>query len=164
MRRVRTERRAARAVAVAAVRRAGAGRARTGRAGTGRARFGLALAALAGLAGVIAGLAGCGSGPALATAGAVCGGARTAVNVAVVITVAEGTVDCGAALRVEQAYAAAIRSGDLQGNGGGAPVTVDGWSCQTYPTTKALRTRDASECHTARAEVVAVLASASPGS
>jgi hypothetical protein len=42
-------------------------------------------------------------------------------------------------------------------NGGGAPVTVDGWTCEAYPTPQVLRTGDASECHTASAEVVAVL-------
>jgi hypothetical protein len=36
-------------------------------------------------------------------------------------------------------------------------VTVDGWSCESYPATQALRTGDASECHTANTEVVAVL-------
>jgi hypothetical protein len=52
----------------------------------------------------------------------------------------------------------------VRGNGGGAPVTVDGWTCESYPATQALRTGHASECHTANAEVVAVLAlsSASP--
>jgi hypothetical protein len=72
--------------------------------------------------------------------------------------VARGRVDCATALRVEQGYASAIRNGGLHGNGGGAPVTVDGWTCQTYPTTQALTTGDASECHTASAEVVAALA------
>ena len=50
-----------------------------------------------------------------------------------------------------------IEGGDLQGNGGGAPVAVDGWTCESYPTPQVLRTGDASECHTASAEVVAVL-------
>jgi hypothetical protein len=80
------------------------------------------------------------------------------VDVPVVIRVARGTVDCGTALRVEQGYASAIRHGGLQGNGGGAPVAVGGWTCQTYPTTRVLATGDASECHTATAEVVAELA------
>ena len=42
-------------------------------------------------------------------------------------------------------------------SGHGAPVTVDGWTCDAYPTPQVLRTGDASECHTASAEVVAVL-------
>jgi hypothetical protein len=84
------------------------------------------------------------------------------VNVPVDILVAKGTVDCATALRVEEAYAAAIRAGDLRGNGGGAPVTVDGWTCAAYPTEQVLRTGYASECHTASAEVVAVLSLPSP--
>jgi hypothetical protein len=89
---------------------------------------------------------------------------RTAVNVPVVIQVAKGTVNCAAALRVEQGYAAMIKKGDIRGNGGGAPVSVDGWTCQGYSTTQALRTGNTSECHTAKAEVVAVLAVPSSGS
>jgi hypothetical protein len=79
------------------------------------------------------------------------------VGVPVTIDVARGTVDCAGVLRVEAAYAAAIRNGDLQGNGGGAPVAVDGWTCESYAATQALRTGQASECHTANAEVVALL-------
>jgi hypothetical protein len=87
------------------------------------------------------------------------------VNVPVTIQVVKGTVSCAAVLRVEQAYAATIRQGTLHGNGGGAPVIVDGWTCQGYPTPAVLRTGDASECHTANAEVVAVLSlSSSPAS
>jgi hypothetical protein len=114
----------------------------------------------------ISGLAGCASGTSPGASGTSCGAARTAVNVPVTITVAKGPVDCGTALRVERGYAKAIKDGDLRGNGGGAPVAVNGWTCQTYPTSMVLRTGDASECHTASAEVVAVLAlpSASPGS
>jgi hypothetical protein len=66
-------------------------------------------------------------------------------------------VDCATALQVEAGYAAAIEAGDLHGNGGGAPMAVDGWTCESYPTPEVLRTGDASECHTASAEVVAVL-------
>jgi hypothetical protein len=102
-------------------------------------------------------LAGCSSGPAPGAAGTACGHTRTAVNVPVVIMVAKGTVDCATAMRVEAGYAAAIKEGDLQGNGGGAPVAVDGWTCESYPTAEVLRTGDASECHTANTEVVAVL-------
>ena len=86
-----------------------------------------------------------------------CGATRTGVNVPVIIVVAKGPVDCATAMRVERGYAAATRDGALRGNGGGAPVMVDGWSCQAYPTPEVLRTGDASECHTASAEVLAVL-------
>ena len=101
--------------------------------------------------------AGCSSAPAPGATGTSCGNTRTAVNVPVVIMVARGTVNCGVALRVEAGYAAAIKAGDLRGNGGGAPVAVDGWTCQAYATPDVLRTGDASECHTASAEVVEVL-------
>ena len=67
-------------------------------------------------------------------------------------------------MRVEQGYATLLKQGDIQGNGGGAPVTVNGWTCQGYPTPQVLRTGAASECHTATAEVVAVLALPSTGS
>jgi hypothetical protein len=50
-----------------------------------------------------------------------------------------------------------VKAGDLQGNGGGAPAAVGGWTCESYPTQEVLRSGDASECHTANAEVVAVL-------
>ena len=109
----------------------------------------------------VAGLAGCAPGPAPGAAGTSCGSARTGVNVPVTLMVTRGMVDCATARRVEQDYATAIRSGGLTGNGGGAPVRVAGWTCQTYPTTRVLATGDASECHTANAEVVAVLASRS---
>jgi hypothetical protein len=116
----------------------------------------VATAALAVLIG-LAGLAGCSSGVAAGATGTSCGDTRTGVNVPIAIMVARGTVDCATALRVEQGYATAIRSGELRGNGGGAPLTVDGWTCQAYPTPQVLRTGEASECHTANAEVVAVL-------
>jgi hypothetical protein len=126
----------------------------TRRDGSGGAR--LIAAAVLGVAAPVA-VAGCSSGPAPGATGTTCGHTRTAVNVPVVIMVARGTVDCATALRVEAGYAAAIESGELQGNGGGAPVAVDGWTCESYPTPEVLRTGDASECHTASAEVVAVL-------
>ena len=116
-----------------------------------------AAAAVLGAAVLGAAAAGCSSGPAPGAAGTTCGHTRTAVNVPVVIMVARGTVNCAAALRVEAGYAAAIEAGDLRGNGGGAPVAVDGWTCESYPTQEVLQTGDASECHTASAEVVAVL-------
>ena len=120
------------------------------------------LALLAGAAGLLAGaaglLAGCasaavtGAGP-----GASCGTTRTAANVPVIIKVAKGTVNCGTALRVENEYAAKIRAGQVQGNGGGAPVAVSGWTCQGYPTPEVLSTGNASQCHTGSAAIVAVL-------
>jgi hypothetical protein len=113
------------------------------------------LALLAGGAGL---LAGCGS-PSAASAGpgASCGTTRTAANVPVIIKVAKGTVKCAAALQVENEYAAKIRDGQVRGNGGGAPVTVSGWTCQGYPTPEVLSTGNASQCHTGSAAIVAVL-------
>jgi hypothetical protein len=124
-----------------------------------RTRWGVTgLAGLATLLGTC-GLAACSSGPPSPGAtGTSCGTTRTAANVPVDIKVAKGTVNCATVLRVERSYATMIADGDVQGTGGGAPVTVDGWTCQGYTTPDVLRTRDASECHTASAEVVAVLA------
>ena len=117
------------------------------------------VALLAGGAGL---LAGCGS--AAAGPGASCGTTHTAANVPVVIKVAKGTVNCGTALQVENEYAAKIRDGQVQGNGGGAPVAVDGWTCQGYPTPEVLSTGNASQCHTASAAIVAVLDVPAPAS
>jgi hypothetical protein len=120
------------------------------------------LALLAGCAGLLAGcaglLAGCASAAAAgAGPGASCGTTRTAADVPVIIKVTEGTVNCGTALRVENEYAAKIRAGQVQGNGGGAPVAVSGWTCQGYPTPEVLSTGNASRCHTSSAAIVAVL-------
>ena len=99
---------------------------------------------------------GCSSGP--ATAGANCGSARTAAGVPVVITVARGSVNCTTAIRVENEYAARIRSGQVAGNGGGAPVVVSGWTCQGYDTPEVLRTGNASQCRSGGNAILAVLA------
>ena len=90
-------------------------------------------------------------------AGLACGTTRTGANVPVVIKVTRGSVSCATALQIESGYAAMIRKGDLKGNGGGAPLTVSGWTCQGYPTPQVLQTGATSECHTASFEVVAVL-------
>jgi hypothetical protein len=124
---------------------------------------------LAGSAGLLAGCAGLLTGCASAAAagagpGASCGTTRTGVNVPVIIKVAKGTVDCGTALRVENEYAAKIRTGQVQGNGGGAPVAVSGWTCQGYPTPEVLSTGDVSQCHTGSAAIVAVLPVPTPAS
>jgi hypothetical protein len=109
----------------------------------------------AGAAGV---LAGCSFGAAAGVqAGATCGTARTAADVPVVIKVTKGTVNCSKALQVESEYAAKIKSGQVPGNGGGAPVGVNGWTCQGFPTPEVLSTGNASQCHTGSAAIVAVL-------
>jgi hypothetical protein len=101
-------------------------------------------------------------------AGTECGIARTVINTPVVIKVAKGAVACTAAVSVENDYTAALKR-DLtskhptEGNGGGAPVSIDGWTCQGYPTPEVLKDGVTSECHTASADVIAVLnLSASP--
>jgi hypothetical protein len=117
---------------------------------------------VAGLAAL--GLGACSSSqPAAGTAGTSCGTTRTDANVPVVIKVAKGSVDCGTVMRVESSYALMVKDGAVRGNGGGAPVSVNGWTCQGYPTPTVLRTGEASECHTASAEVVAVLPLPSSG-
>lgn len=128
----------------------------------GAGRGGAAARAALAVAGLLAGLAACSAGSAGA-AGASCGMTRTGAGVPVMIKIARGTPGCAAALRVERGYAARIRAGQLSGNGGGAPVTVDGWTCSGYPTPQVLRTGRASECHTASAEVVALLVVPSSG-
>ena len=124
------------------------------------------IVAVAGLAGL---LAACSSAtaahsPSPGTPGSSCGATRTGTNVPVVIKVIKGTVSCGTALSVEHGYATMIKAGKVSGNGGGAPVQVNGWTCQGYPTPKVLQTGYASECHTGSAEVVAELALPSTGS
>ena len=125
-------------------------------------RGGILLAGLSGMAGMVMGLTGCSSGPAAGATGTSCGTTRTGVGVPVEIKVVKGTVDCATVLTVERDYATMIREGRVQGNGGGAPVTVDGWICEAYPTPQVTRTGNASECHTASAEVVAVVSLSSP--
>jgi hypothetical protein len=127
-----------------------------------RGHYWVTAAAVAGLA--AAGLAACSSQSSAGAAGSYCGLTRTGANVPVVIKVAKGNVNCGTVMRVESSYATMIRDGDVRGNGGGSPVAVNGWTCRGYPTPEVLRTGDASECHTARAEVVAVLAVPPAGS
>ena len=135
--------------------------------GVGRAagRVSIVASSLALLAGGAVLLAGCGSAAAAgAGPGTTCGTTHTAANVPVVVKVAKGTVNCGTALRVENEYAAKIRDGQVQGNGGGAPVAVGGWTCQGYPTPEVLSTGNASQCHTASAVIMAVLPVPTPAS
>ncbi len=132
------------------------------RARRGCSRGGFAVLVAGCCAGLLAGCSSAratsGSGAAgAAGVGATCGTTLTAVNVPVIIKVAKGTVDCGTALHVEDEYAAKIRSGQVQGNGGGAPVTVSGWTCQGYATPEVLSSGNASQCHTGSAAILAVL-------
>jgi hypothetical protein len=105
-------------------------------------------------------LAGCASSAAPSPgvgAGATCGTTHTGANVPVIIKVAKGSVNCTLALQIENEYAARIRAGQVQGNGGGAPVTVSGWTCQGYPTPEVLSTGNVSQCHTGSAAIIAAL-------
>jgi hypothetical protein len=101
-------------------------------------------------------LAGCSSGS--AGPGATCGSTHTAAGVPVVIKVARGSVSCRTAVSVENAYTARVKDGQVRGNGGGAPVTVSGWTCQGYSTPEVLSTGNASRCRNGGTEILAVLA------
>lgn len=86
-----------------------------------------------------------------------CGSSRTAANVPVQVEVYRGQVSCSVAMMVEKSYAAAIVAGRAPGNGGGGPVTVNGWKCQGFPTPELLKTGDASKCAKDGAEILEIL-------
>jgi hypothetical protein len=113
------------------------------------------------LAAAAGSLGGC-SSASTSDAGTTCGTAHTAVGVPVIIKVAKGNVGCATALGIENKYTAMIKAGDVRGNGGGAPVTVNGWTCQGYLTPEILQTGDASQCHTSTASILAVLPATTP--
>jgi hypothetical protein len=105
-------------------------------------------------------LAGCAGGTKPATASIQdCGTGRTAANVPVEIEVYRGQVACSAALQVEASYAKAIVDGKAPGNGGGGPVTVEGWTCQGLATPQLLKTGETSKCAKDGREIVAILKS-----
>src|SRR5579875_489643 len=93
-----------------------------------------------------------------------CGTSRTAVNVPVTIEVEKGSTSCPEAMRIQTGYTSLVKSGRVGGNGGGAPVKVDGWTCQGTDTTTTVQTGEASECHKGTTEIVAVLKLQSSGS
>ncbi len=125
----------------------------TSRSGTVRRGLGVVGVALG-----LGVLAGCGTSAAGApSAGQTCGTTRTGVNVPVIIKVSQGPVSCATALRVENSYAAVVRTGQIRGNGGGAPVTVGGWTCRGFPTTEVLKTGQTSACRSGGAEILAIL-------
>lgn len=135
-----------------------------------RSRFALAASAAVAVA-TTALAAGCGSssGPPhgsaspvpaatqLAPPRATCGTSHTAADVPVVMEVEKGSVACQVAMQIQDSYAALIRAGKVGGNGGGAPVKVDGWTCQGADTTTAVQNGEASACTKDGAEIVAVL-------
>jgi len=96
-----------------------------------------------------------------------CGTTRTSAGVPVEIEIEHGPVACRAALAVERAYARALASGKVPGNGGGAPVTIQGWVCRGFATPEVLATGHASTCRKGAAQILAVLkppATATPSS
>ena len=125
----------------------------------------------AGLAGAALGLgagllAGCGAAGGSDGTGAstTCGTTRTGANVPVIVKVDKGSVSCPTAMHIEDSYAAMVRAGDIRGNGGGAPVKINGWTCQGFPTPEVLRTGRTSACRSDGTEVLAVLPPPSQGS
>ncbi len=86
-----------------------------------------------------------------------CGVTRTAANVPVDIQIARGQVSCSTALAIERDYAKAILSGKVPGTGGGAPVHVQGWTCQGFTTPVVLKTGQASKCVDGSTEILAIL-------
>jgi hypothetical protein len=107
-------------------------------------------------------LAGCGAGTKPTTATIQdCGTGRTAANVPVEIEVYRGQVACSAALQVEASYAKAIVDGKAPGNGGGGPVSIEGWTCQGLATPQLLKTGETSKCAKDGHEIVAILKSPS---
>jgi hypothetical protein len=91
-----------------------------------------------------------------------CGNEHTAAGVPVVVEVSRGRVGCQLALAIERDYARAFASGKVPGNGGGAPVKIQGWVCQGFNTPEVLSTGRASACHKGTAEILAVLPAPSP--
>jgi hypothetical protein len=133
----------------------------------------LAVGMLAGC-GAVSGARPAGAGTQGAVASAVastpltgCGTARTSAGVPVEIEIEHGPVPCPAALAVERAYARALASGKVPGNGGGAPVKIRGWVCKGFTTPEVLATGHASACRKGAAQILAVLklsAGATPSS
>jgi len=111
---------------------------------------------IAGVTALALPLTGCGA-PKTAVRPQSCGTGRTAANVPIQIDVNRGQVSCSVAMTVERDYAAAIVAGKAPGNGGGGPITVNGWKCQGYSTPDLLKTGDVSRCTKSGVEIVAIL-------
>jgi hypothetical protein len=86
-----------------------------------------------------------------------CGTSHTAAKVPIEVAVERGQISCTAALAVESDYAKAIVAGKAPGNGGGGPVTVNGWTCQGFPTPEVLKTGKTSKCVKGGIEILATL-------
>ena len=90
-----------------------------------------------------------------------CGRVRTAAGVPVDVEIV-GHATCHAAMSVERDYSRALASGKVPGNGGGAPVSIQGWICKGYDTPQLLKTGRASACRKHGSQILAVLPSISP--
>ena len=108
------------------------------------------------MAGTLA-LSSCGGSKSNAATVQDCGSSQTAAKVPVDVKIYRGTVSCAAAMAVEKSYAKAIEDGDVPGNGGGAPVTINGWTCQGFSTPELLKTGDTSKCAKKGTQIVEVL-------
>jgi hypothetical protein len=86
-----------------------------------------------------------------------CGTSHTAAKVPIEVAVEEGQVACTTALAIESDYAKAIVAGKAPGNGGGGPITVNGWTCQGFPTPELLKTGKTSKCVKDGIEILATL-------
>ena len=75
------------------------------------------------------------------------------------VEVNRGLTTCQVAMTVESDYARAVAAGKVPGNGGGAPVTIQGWICQGFNTPVVLQTGHASACHKGKQQILAVLPS-----
>ncbi|MFI9271464.1 hypothetical protein ACIGXM_12220 [Kitasatospora sp. NPDC052896] len=68
--------------------------------------------------------------------GGLCGELTTAGGYQAAIRVPHGYVTCDTALRVYRQYYKDLRAGRAPGNGGGGPVHVGRWVCQSPPYTE----------------------------
>ena len=98
-------------------------------------------------------------GTAASNAASTCGRTLTGVDIAVVVRIGRGAVSCPTAMTVEKSYAALIRAGGLRGNGGGAPVSIRGWTCQGYTSAEIAQTERVSVCVKGSAQIFTVLPS-----
>jgi hypothetical protein len=121
----------------------------------------LAAAAVVGAVAMALSLTGCSGASKAASRPQACGTGRTAANVPVEIEINRGQVSCAVAMAVEKNYAAAIVAGQAPGNGGGGPITVNGWKCQGFPTPELLKTGEVSRCVKDGVEILAILKSPS---
>ena len=73
------------------------------------------------------------------------------------IEVAHGSAPVPRRMRWSADYTGQVRAGRVHGNGGGAPVKVDGWTCQGQDTPTIVQTGEASQCRKGGTQIVAVL-------